>query len=41
MVAKDWKEHVDKINATFRNEMSHTWRPTVSKQNHQDEIEVW
>jgi hypothetical protein len=39
MVAKDWKELVDKINATFRNEMSHIWRP-MSKQNHQNEREV-
>jgi hypothetical protein len=34
MVAKDWKELVDKINATFLKEMSHTWnlcRDKISK----------
>jgi hypothetical protein len=25
-VAKDWKELADKINATFPNEVSHTWK---------------
>jgi hypothetical protein len=26
MVAKDWKEHANKINGTFPNEVSCTWK---------------
>jgi hypothetical protein len=31
MVAKDWKELVDKINLTFSNEVFQTWKHSQNK----------
>jgi hypothetical protein len=31
MASKDWKELVDKINASFLNEVSHTWKQCRNK----------